>query len=348
MTKEKYFELPAVKGIQAGRPYYSVMCPLDIVTKLFCYVDNTLPINMRAQRVLNKQRIPEMKNYILNNRKSYVFSSLTATIDGYLEFTSKNNSSVGYLKIGMNSRILINDGQHRRAAIEEALKEASDLKYEDISIVIYDDIGLKRSQQIFSDLNRYAVRSTRSLNILFDNRDEFAILLRKCIDEIPIFNGSVETEKSTISNRSKALFTLSGIYNASKDLTLSLDNEEEIRNTIVSFWIGISENLIPWQSAKNHEIPPDIFRKSYVCAHTIMLKALGAVGHYIITNEKAIGTWERRLEFLKSINWSKSNEEFAGVIVVNNKIAASRNNLSAFVSYLEDRDRLYIHRKANK
>lgn len=185
--QDSFFELPAVKGIQAGMPYYSVMCPLDIVTKLFSYNDSSLSPDMRAQRILNKQRIPEMKEYILSNKNCYVFSALTASIDGDLEFVANKNSSSGYLKIAMNSRIIINDGQHRRAAIEAALQECPELRHEDISIVLYYDLGLKRSQQMFTDLNRYAARPTMSLNILYDNRDEFSVLIKECINEIPMF-----------------------------------------------------------------------------------------------------------------------------------------------------------------
>ena len=214
---EKYFEFPAIKGLQAGRPYYAIMCPLHLVAKFFTYTDNSLPPDMRVQRVLNKQRIPEMRDYILKNRDSYVFSALTASVDGKLKFEpTMIHGSVGQLKIPVDSRIIINDGQHRRAAIEAALDECPDLRHEDISVVIFYDLGLDRSQQIFTDLNRYAIRPTKSLNILYDNRDAFSLMIKECITQIPMFNGSVENEKSTLSNRSKELFTLSGIFFATK------------------------------------------------------------------------------------------------------------------------------------
>jgi len=141
--------LPAVKGLQATMPYYVVMCPLNLVAGLFKYTDSSLPPEMREQRVLSKQRIPEIKRYILENRNSYVFSALTASIDGDVEFMeASQGSAFGQLKISTNARIIINDGQHRRAAIESALTDCPELRYEDIAIVMYHDIGLKRSQQM--------------------------------------------------------------------------------------------------------------------------------------------------------------------------------------------------------
>ena len=43
----------------------------------------------------------------------------------------------------MNARLLINDGQHRRKAIEKALEERPDIGYESISVVFFEDKGIK-------------------------------------------------------------------------------------------------------------------------------------------------------------------------------------------------------------
>jgi DNA sulfur modification protein DndB len=333
--QEKYFELPAVKGIQAGKPYYAVMCPLQMVATFFTYTDNSLPPAMRVQRVLNKQRIPEMKEYILKNRDSYVFSALTASVDGELEFISQHNSSSGQLKIPINSRIIINDGQHRRAAIEMALQECPELRYEDISIVIYYDLGLARSQQMFTDLNRYAVRPTKSLNILYDNRDSFSIIIKECINCIPIFEGCVEKEKSSISNRSKALFTLSGLFHASKLFLHGFQfTDAESRDTIISFWNAIALNMPLWQSAKNKKIPPEDFRRDYICAHAITLKALGTLGNMLLKQQVPKTSWNDKLCFLQDVNWNKDGNELQGLVIVNGRISSSQNNQKAFAEYL--------------
>ncbi|NJN65348.1 MAG: DGQHR domain-containing protein [Chloroflexaceae bacterium] len=94
---------------------------------------------------------------------------------------------VGLLTVPMTARFLINDGQHRRAAIEEALRENPDLGDETISVVFFIDAGLERSQQIFADLNKHAVRPTRSIGILYDHRDPFARLALNLVEVVPIF-----------------------------------------------------------------------------------------------------------------------------------------------------------------
>ena len=80
------FHFPAVKGLQAGREYYIAMVPLRLLSRLFPEEELVLP-EYRAQRRINEARIPEIKRYVLNNRNTYVFSALAASIDGDFKFT---------------------------------------------------------------------------------------------------------------------------------------------------------------------------------------------------------------------------------------------------------------------
>ena len=142
------YVLPAVRGTQAQREYYISMVPLDVMSKIFQFADEDLPPEIRAQRILNKSRIPEIRDYILSNPDSYVFSALTVSVDGNMEFMPADETmlQVGTISISMTSRFLINDGQHRRAAIAEAIKMNPSLKNEHISVVFYRDEGLLRAQ----------------------------------------------------------------------------------------------------------------------------------------------------------------------------------------------------------
>ncbi|MEM6803051.1 MAG: DNA sulfur modification protein DndB, partial [Bacteroidota bacterium] len=172
---------PAIRGIQAGREYYVSMCPIRLIPKLFSFDDEEVPAEMRAQRTLNITRVPEIAHYILNNPSGYVFSAITASINADIEFEALGSEDIGRLKVPMDARFVINDGQHRRAAFEMALKENPEIGDETIAVVFFLDIGLKRSQQMFTDLNRYAARPDTSLNILYDHRDRKAILAREVV-----------------------------------------------------------------------------------------------------------------------------------------------------------------------
>ena len=56
---------------------------------------------------------------------------------------------------------------------------------ETISVVIFADRGLTRSQQMFADLNIHAVRPTKSIKLLYNHRDELARLSREVVQAIP-------------------------------------------------------------------------------------------------------------------------------------------------------------------
>ena len=118
----------------------------------------------------------------------------------------------------MDAQILINDGQHRRKAIEEALRENPDLGQDNIPVLFFIDEGLTRSQQMFADLNKYAVKPSPSLGTLYDHRDESSELARELATKVKPFIGLTEMEKSNISPKSNKLFTLSSIKQSTRAL----------------------------------------------------------------------------------------------------------------------------------
>src|SRR4051812_21111013 len=76
----------ALTGVQAGRAYYVAMCPLKLIPKIFLFDEDELPPELRAQRTLNRARVPEIARYIIENPVDYVFSAITASVDGDVLF----------------------------------------------------------------------------------------------------------------------------------------------------------------------------------------------------------------------------------------------------------------------
>lgn len=316
----------AIRGVQAGHEFYVVMCPLKIIPKLFIFNDYDIPPELRAQRILRESRIPAIKNYILNNPDDYIFSSLTASVDGTMKFTAApslgQDGKLGRLYVAMDSRLLINDGQHRRKAIEEALKERPDLGHEMISVVFFQDTGLKRSQQMFSDLNKNAVKPTKSLNILYDHRDEFSKFIVSLVNIIEIFEGRVELEKTSISNRSTKVFTLSGIADASlrflgKPRAGAKISDEE-KPMVKEFWEEVSKNMPEWQLLLENKITPFELRKGFINTHTNLLNALGITGNVIL--EQHLDNWKEKIRGLKNVDWSRSNPDWEGRFLLNGQM----------------------------
>ncbi len=139
------FHLPAIRGKQAGREFYLVMCPLRLLPRLFRFDDDDIQPELQAQRVLNKGRVPEIARYITENPDSYVLSSIVGSIDREVRFEpaagQAGRAGLGILRLPISARLLIHDGLHRRAAIEAALRLKPELGDETISLVLYVDPG---------------------------------------------------------------------------------------------------------------------------------------------------------------------------------------------------------------
>lgn len=299
------YKFPAVKGVQAGKEYYVAMVPLKFLPKLFVTDTDEVSPEFRAQRRLNETRIPSIKKYILDNRNNYVFSALSVSIDGDFEFIPyTGQEEIGILEIDMDNTFLINDGQHRKAAIEEALKEDVSLGNESISVVFFEDKGLERSQQMFTDLNKHAVRTSNSLSTLYDSRDSFAVLTKQVISDIPFFNKYTDKEKDNLGVNSSKLFTLNNLYKANKYI-IHGEIRNEDKDFLVNFWSSVVDNIVEWQELMKKEISKAELRRNYILCLNITLLAFGHIGSYYYNNPNI--DMNKSLLLLKNVDWSRDN-----------------------------------------
>lgn len=331
---------PAIRGTQAGRPCYIAMCPMRIVPTLFKFNEEVVPTELRAQRILNRARIPEISSYLINNPTDYTLSSLTASVNAKVDFAPISDTgfgqNMGILTIPMDAQILINDGQHRRAAIEEAIKENPEIGYDNISVLFFIDEGLSRSQQMFADLNKHAVRPSDSISTLFDQRDQLSELARYVQKNVHIFSRLTEMEKSSISNRSSKLFTLSSIKNASKTLlrkkTKDLVSKEE-KDLAVEYWNEVAANMTDWQQALVKSVPTYELREQYIHAHGVMLQAMGNIGADLLVEDSA--DWKTSLKGLHEINWSRVGGPWSKRSMEDGKISKAQTKVILTGNYIK-------------
>jgi DNA sulfur modification protein DndB len=305
------YTFPAIRGVQARREFYVSMCPLRLIPRIFLFDDEELSPEVRAQRVLNRARIPELARYIVGNRDGYVFSAITASVDAQVRFEalgpSGEGSAVGLLHIPMDARFIINDGQHRRAAIEAAMRECTDLGDESIAVVFFLDKGLARSQQMFADLNRHAIRPSRSIGVLYDHRDALAGLTRGAVLRSTFYRDVVEMERTSLSPRSRKLFTLSAIYAANAALLGEKSGEpgpvEEV--TVTDFWDQLIEHFPEWSLVRQGKMAAGEVRQSSIHSHGVVLQAIAVVARAAMAASP--DTWRSALGGLASIDWSRAN-----------------------------------------
>ncbi len=323
---EFVYRFPVVRGIQAGAEYYIAMVPMKMLGKLFPSDDEYVSPEYRAQRRLNEARIPVISKYILDNRDSYVFSALAASIDGDFSFiASDNNPELGVLEISMDSHFLINDGQHRKSAILAAIREDETLKDETISIVFYADKGLNRSQQMFTDLNKNAVRTSNSISELYDSRDELAVVTRNVISRIDFLNEYTDKERDILGKFSSSLFTLNTFYSANRIIIGNSNVTADTESFLMSFWTAIVEHMMPWQELINKSITKRDLRENYIATQNIVIQAFARVGQFLYKNKLKP---EQYCQSIEKINWNRNSKQWLeraiginGRIITNKKAA---------------------------
>ncbi len=329
----------AVRGVQAGREFYVAMISFKTIAEHFKFDDPSIAADQRAQRKIRETRVPQIANYIIQNPDSYVFSSITVSVGGKMNFQPSPGlgelGRTGTLKISMDSPLLINDGQHRCAAIKEAYSKHKEFQNEKVSVVLFSDKGLERSQQMFADLNKHAVKPTKSLGLLYDHRDTFARFIVTLVNDVDVFYSRTETERASIAPRSKNFFTLNGIADATRYLlklkTKSIPPEKQ--KLAVEFWETVTKNMPDWQLLldKSNKVSPSDLRERYVHAYTNILNAIGLAGHVLVTQHV---DWKNMLKNLKQIPWERDDPIWEGKIMIDGKMIKNKVGIKKAVDVI--------------
>jgi len=333
-------KFPAMQAIIGQRTYYACVMKLAVIPKMFTFRDwiEFTPED-REQRVLNKDRIPDIARYILDNEDGYLFSSITASYRCDVRFEPVNADGHGFLEMDFqDANFVINDGQHRCAAIAHAVKANPALGEESISVLLFPYESKERVQQMFSDLNRYVQKPPRPLNILFDQRDGHARLTLVICESVPVFQGLVDKENVSLPARSEKAFTLASLYDATQELLAEQKTGEsegfpEMVTTAVDYWTTVSKFMPDWWKVKNREIRPIELRQENISTHSVVLRALGGVGAEIMRRYPS--EWKDRIAELTAINWSKKNRDWENVCMVANSVVANRQARLATKAYLK-------------
>ena len=333
-VESMFYRFPAMRGIQANSEYFVCMIPLGVLSKIFIEDSSDVLPEFRAQRKLNEQRIPEIRDYIINNRDSYVFSALAASVDGEIAFfPTRESGNIGELEVDMTATFLINDGQHRKAAIIEAIEFDESLKDETIALVLYRDKGLARSQQMFTDLNKHAVNTSKSLNTLYDSKDPMAVMTKQVVAQVPFLRKYTDKEKDNLANYAAKLFTLNVFYDVNKRIIKNpVDIEEETR-FLVDFWTTIVVNMRDWNDMDKGELSKKELREAYISLRGITLHAFGKLGAYFFSHPQY--DIHKYLTGLSKIDWSRSNLECWENRAITDKGRINRNEKGIFLTYIQ-------------
>ena len=339
MTESNAMQLPSIsptitlaviRGVQAGREFYMAMCPMSFIATHLPYPQINIPEDKVIQRHINKARIPKIAEYLVKYHDDYVLPPIIASIDGDVDFTplSKDeaNMQVGTLKIPDSADLIINDGQHRCAAIQHALRQRPELKYETLGVIFYIDRGVKRARQIFSDLNGHPVRTNQNINATFDSRQYLPLLTKRVIDQSPLLKGRIELFASACAEGSPKVFTISAVKKSHGTLLAGLPNKNMDHDTDICsrYWRVLEENLTDLEKLADDDISAREIKKSYFYPYSIGLQALASITNQLIKEYPE--EWEERLAGVRKINWRRDNHEWEGRAMSGGRLTTGGNH----------------------
>jgi DNA sulfur modification protein DndB len=190
---------------------------------------------------------------------------------------------------------------------------------------------------MFADLNKHAVRPTKSLSVLYDHRDDMASLAVKLAQNVPVFKGLTDMEKTSISNRSICLFTLNAIFQATQALLGKRKKDEISREEAElahTFWVRVGEVIPEWRLVIRRKVSAAELRKNYVHSHGVALQALGEAGADLIGFYP--DDWDQRLKCLEQIDWRRTNTElWEGRAMRRGKMSKANDNVGLTVNVIK-------------
>ena len=240
------------------------------------------------------------------------------------------------LKLKLGDELVINDGQHRCAGIVKALENGSEqLKDDALSVLLFPGETTERRQQMFTDLNRFVQKTSKSLDILYDKRDDVAAATLSAIQQVPVLKDLTEKEKVSLEVKSTKLFTLAALYDANAELLRGREKDDIAANAdrLVTYWTAVANHMPDWLKVLNGQKRAIELRQEKISSHSTVLRAMGGLGAELF----ASGNLDQALAPLETIDWSKKNLEWEGVCMVANSVVSNRQARAATKAFLKSK-----------
>jgi DNA sulfur modification protein DndB len=303
------YKLSAIRGMQNDRTFYQITVPFRVLASML-KLDDNFDVNKRSQRLVNTARAKKVTKYIVENKENgfYVIPPLVGFVDGDFSFNEvplDGFENTGKIQISLDCKFILFDGQHRAFGIREVMNVAPELCSQNVSIMLFADLTLEQRKQAFHDINFTQKTPAAALCVAYNDRDEFDKMVVNVFKKSHI-NNIIEYEKNTASGNSDKIYSLKTL----KDFSLQFNgkemherSEELLSNYVNKLFdvINIPAHLRLIELENGHfqkmgGSPAKEYRELYTIPHAVMLKALGLLGHSLLSNNPT--NWEIDLERL--------------------------------------------------
>lgn len=317
LAMESFATLTALKGEQFNKEIFSALLTFKELSQF-------LQVFPEVQRTANGRKINSIKRYVLTGLDAgqmRFFSSLTATARGNVFYDDATKRMAINTK---ESKLSVNDGQHRSLGIIEAIKELKSKQHSKrtsageveeltrkieflegmtIPVVIFNNISVEEEKQLFFDMNNLSSKPSRSTTIRLSQSD----LLSKLAREVSSSNEylelyGVEFDKTNIREGNVNNILLTTVYECCRLVaTHKLGSAQELSNenydAVMEMTSTIFDNIFV-------ALPKDIDVKGrYITSKGFVLRALFT---FVLRKMKEDVPQEKIYHAILKQNWYES------------------------------------------
>ena len=348
---------PALRGHMGDSDFFATVLTFGEVARMVDFVedidewDQGTDPEAKTQRKLNTARVErELVPYLLESDDRF-YSALTVEVRPSL--TEEGQPAIPFEPIGPplpggveygttvldGTQVLYAlDGQHRLKSIQRAIRLNPSLSREQISVILVPFKSHRRSQLLFSDLNRYAKAPSKSISLLFSHRDPLVTVAKRLTVAVPLLTERVEFESTSLSKHTPHVITLSSLYEMTRTLSegRTLDTDDAIEEEFLrqaGVWELMVRSIPPWNTVAERREHPAYLRQKLLPMHGVCQQAIAIA----VTNVIRLGQdLNDVLPRFADTDWTITNHQWQGVAVqgrrVNNTSVTIRN-LGALLTF---------------
>lgn len=332
------YKFDAIRGTQGGRVFYQSSVPFRVLASML-KLDDDCDVTKRSQRLLSKPRARNVAKYIQENHKDgfYVIPPLIGIIEGDFEFEEIQLDSflnVGKVRVPIDSKIVLFDGQHRATGIKEALQKMPEICRENVSIMFFQELSLPERKQAFHDINFTQKTPAAAICIAYNERSEFDKMV------IDVFSNSaishlIEYEKNSVSGKSDKVYSLKSLRDFTKYFvgteTVNEKTKEELTALVsklfdyfnIVSWINFDEMMASSSMTKLESldyVAAQSFREKSIAGHAVTLKSVALFCRFAVNN----GLLDSIEKLSDKAEFSRYSERWEGRCVRDGKMVSNQ------------------------
>lgn len=348
---------PALRGKMGEMDYALVMMRLGELVKHVGYAeeiqewDGGIPSEFKKQRKLNMSRITNEMVPYLTATPDHFYAAITAELERpgdpqnklLFEPSDGGDGTMGVLTLDGSEQVMALDGQHRLKSIELAMKTHPDLSRESIAVILVPGKGYRKSQQLFTDLNRYAKQPSKTLNLLFEHREFFAVVAKEVAGGARTFRDRVNLETNSLGQKARHHITLGVLYECVlalldghySDSEKALGKISEATNLVIHIYDDVVAPTLPEFESMlaGNSLPYDL-RTKYIFGHSVGQQAIARAIR--ATRDEFGEKWEDAVRpAFKAIDWRLISPRWEGTAVQGGAIGSRRQNIEQTATVLK-------------